>query len=976
MMIKRNLDTVFRYRDTVSCSTAFPGRRRIVQIAAATKTMRWRSKRRPGKADLHIIHTLLAGISLILCGSLHGDEPLRLIQRYCIDCHGAPDESPERGFSLNARFDSASLAKTGPTLKKALDAIEGYEMPPTDSEQPSTEERKQLVDGIRKWLANPDTELPQHERPILRRLTRLEYNNTVRDLLGLDTDVFMFSERLPFDKTYFQPESGKMPSRLNMRAREYGGKYPVLLPGAGLPGDSRAEHGFSNRGDAQDTSAVLLEQYVSLGQQIMRHPDLLTRAWRLLEIFPEASYQPPVVSQSAGGKQLVESVAMFAPNNNIVSEASANPYTLAAFRARLTQAFAEDRGGVYDVGQNKGATIPGKGGALQIAYGDNATRFIELNPSEDIWNVPFATAEESSGDALFANKVKGLKKFFFGIGTVKGKAGGGVTELGIVVLSRRGQTGTVRLNAEFGNDESEVREVELTEGAGKDNTFVCFKAPEGRSIRRLAIDGSDFTGDYVLLDDLAFITRDPPAGKDLLVGVEPAQKEESTEASSTKRLERIDLSIAQKSPRERLDHFMRRAFRRPVFSDEVELYFSLYDSAVQRGAHPADAMKDTLAGVLASPHFLFVNIDTSPDHQLASNLSYFLWSSMPDDELIKLADAGQLSNPEVLEAQARRMLKSDRVRELSENFYVEWLRLRELWSSQPDARAYKPFYAGPMGKETLADDMFAEALLLFESILIEDRPIVELLDTDYTFVNAALASRLYEFGDLPKLELADSGEQIGPLSENEMKSASNWYRVRLPDHSRGGVMTMGATLTLTSFPTRTSPIKRGVWLLDTVFNRPPPPPTIAVADIDAQEFDAELTVREKTRLHRDKAACAVCHNRIDPPGFALESFDGIGRIREKDGSQVIDDSGVIPGGSPFDGPAEFKRQLLHQKERFVRGFTEKMLSYALCRDLDYFDDPTVNRIVNAAAKDDFRLSRIIVEIVRSDAFRTPQGREK
>jgi hypothetical protein len=920
--------------------------------------------------------TLLAGIALSLCGRLHADQPLRLLQKYCVDCHGAPHESPERDFSLSAQFDSVSLAETGPTLKKALDAIEGFEMPPADAEQPAAEERKQLVVGIRTWLSNPNAEQSKHERPVLRRLTRLEYNNTVRDLLGLDTDVFMFSERLPFDKDYFQPESGKMPGRLTMQAREYGGKYPVLLPGAGLPGDSRAEHGFSNRGDAQDTSAVLLEQYISLGQQIMRHPNLLSRARRLQEIFPEASYQQPVVSQNASGKQLVEAVAALAPNDNIAKEASANPYSLAEFRARLTQAFAEDRGGVYDVSQNKGSTIPGKGGVIQIAYGDNANRFIELNPSEDIWNVPFATAEESSGDALFANKVKGLKKFFFGIGTVKGKAGGGVSQLGIVVLSRRAQQGVVRLTAEFDDHESDSTVVELTEGGGKDNSFVCFQAPQGRTIRRLVIDGSDFSGDYVLLDDLAFITRDPPAGKDVLVGVEPPQKEESAKASSAQRLEQLDLSIANKAPQERLAHFMRRAFRRPVSSDEVELYFSLYQAAEQRGAKPVDAMKAALAGVLAAPHFLYVNVDTSTDHQLASKLSYFLWSSMPDHELIKLADAGKLGHPEVLEAQARRMLKSKRVRELSENFYVEWLKLRELWSAQPDVRKYKQFYAGPKGKETLADDMFGEALLLFETILIEDRSILELLDADYTFVNSAFASRLYEFGELAKLELDDSGEQIGPLSENELKSASNWYRVRLPDHARGGVLTMGATLTLTSFPTRTSPIKRGVWLLETVFNRPPPPPTIAVADIDEQEFDEELTIREKTRLHRDKAACAVCHNRIDPPGFALESFDGIGRVREKDGSKPIDDSGVIPGAGQFDGPAEFKQQLLHQQERFVRGFSEKLLSYALGRELEYFDDPTVDRIVNAAAKDDYRLSRIVIEIVRSEAFRMPQGREK
>ena len=916
---------------------------------------------------------VLACVTITTCTFAIDVDPntRELLNIFCVDCHGSPNGRPKRGYAIGDYLAQRPIEIAGPLFKKALDAIEAHEMPPEDP--PTDDERNQLIDGLRRWLQQAE----RPGKPVLRRLTRLEYSNTVRDLLGLDTDVFMFPERLPFDKSYFQPASDKMPVTLRMRAREYGGKYPVLLPGAGLPGDNRAEHGFTNRGDAQNTSAVRLETYVTLAQQIMRHPDLLTRARRLQEIFPETRYQEPAITSNRG-RQLVEAARDLAPNNNVAKEAVGNAFTLSDFRERLAIAFDEDRGGVYDVSRTRGSTIPGKGGLLQLAYGDNASRMIELNPSEDIWNVPFATAIESSGDSLFTNKVKGKKKFLFGIGTVEGKSGGNVSALGVVVLGRRGQSGTVRVAAELNGGQTLSSSVAMTEGIGKDNTFVSFKAPKGRSIKRLHIDGTEFSGDYVLLDDLAFITSDPPAGKQALVGVEPARRERMPREQVNPDRPKLNLSIAKQAPRDRLAYFMRRAFRRPVTADEVSLYLGLYQASIARGAGPEDALRETIAGVLASPRFLYVNpghirTGTGPrpltDHELASRLSYFLWNSMPDDELMSIADQGRLSQPDVLESQTRRMLKDRGIRELSENFYVEWLKLRELWSAQPDRHKYSSFYAGPKGKATLADDMFGEALLLFETILIEDRPILELLNADYTWINAALARRLYKLGELQEMDLVGVDRKIGPLTEEALKSNSAWYRVKLTNPDRGGVMTMGATLTLTSFPTRTSPIKRGVWLLETIFNRPPPLPQFAVADIDEQEFAEELTVREKTQIHRSKKACAICHDRIDPPGFALEGFDAIGRFRTSDGGRPIDDTGTVPGAGDFNSPGEFKQQLLKDHKRFVRGFVEKLLSYALNRELEYHDDAIIERIVEAACEDQFRLSRIIVEIVRSDAFR-------
>ncbi|WP_235908843.1 DUF1592 domain-containing protein [Roseiconus nitratireducens] len=902
------------------------------------------------------------------------DLVLPIIENHCTDCHGMPDEFPEGDFSIAKYTKRESVLGARRDWKKILDVVEGHEMPPEDAEDLSDIDRRRLLEWIRGALAEPEIDGQVNPgKPVPRRLTRLEYNNTVRDLLGLETDVFMFSERLPFNKDYFDPAGGKMPDQLHIDAREYGAKYPVLLPDAGLPGDTRAEHGFTNRGDAQNLTAVSLDVYVALAEQISFHPELLSRAERLQEIFPGATFRslPEPSQPSPKVNQVATSPGKLAPNDNVSRTGDGSDFTLDVFRKRLAVAFDEDRGGVYDVSENANTTIAGKGGVLHLAYGKNANRSFGVNPSEDIWNAAFATAEASSGDVLFTNKVKNQKEFFFGFQRSGGQEFSGIAEIGVVVLSRRGQSGTVRVSVEFDADESKTVEVRLNEGAGTDNVFVSFAAPSGRSIRRLRVDGSDFSGDYVLLDDLAFITRDSPSKQADIVGRETPRGEffqlANPDPTNRKRetyAKKIDLTVVDGTPRERLRHFMQRAFRRPVEDSETDLYLRLYEQARSSGVDDELAMRSAIHGVLSSPSFLYLlehgdsDSDSSicglTDHELASRLSYFLWSSMPDDELLSLADRGQLGDPTEIEKQVDRMIRNPRVSELSENFFVEWLHLRELWSAQPDERKFRSFYEGPKGKRTLARDMFCEPLLFFETILTEDRSILDLIDSNYTYINDRLAKH---YG-----------------IETNAGSDRDWQRIELrgQNHAeaiRGGVLTTGAVMTLTSFPHRTSPIRRGAWVLETVFNRPPPPPKIAVADIDDQENVEHLTLREKVELHRANPACAVCHDRIDPPGFALENFDAIGRWREKDGDAPIDSSGSLRGLGAFASSTEFKRQLSAEKDRFVRGFVEQILSYALARELEYYDQAAIDKIVRAAADDDYRLSRIIVEVATSHPFR-------
>ncbi|HBE66719.1 MAG TPA: hypothetical protein DDW52_01090, partial [Planctomycetaceae bacterium] len=553
------------------------------------------------------------GLAILFTASTYGDDTSELLNNYCIDCHGAPDEAPEAGFSLTQLIASAPLHTSGPTWKKALDAVEGHDMPPADAELPSLEERQQLLKGIRDVLKKPSLEtdnavqpLRDPGRPVLRRLTRLEYNNTVRDLLGLGTDVLMFSERLPFGREHYQPASGTLPDRLTMGAREYGAKYNVLLRDASMPGDSRAEYGFTNRGDAQNLSAVRLAQYVKLAGEIAFHPELLSRARRMEELFPKARYQQPTRNTSLRSKPLATSDAGLATNNNVARTAQASYRTLEEFQQRLDIAFAEDRGGVFSGEELRNSTIAGKGGLIRITYGRSAIRTLAVNPNEDIWLAAFSTAAESSGDTLMTNYKKQQRNFEL---TFQGAGSGrfaGIAELGIVLLSRRDQQGTIRLKATFDDSSTDEISVTLRPGVGTDNTFVAIVAPGERTIRRLAIDGSDFSGDYVLLDDFSFVTRDAPNRKPLVQAEAPARL---VEPEDVKPEVKMDRSIAQRSPTERLQHFLRRAFRREITDDEVEVYLSLYQTEIDRGGSDEAAMRSAIQGILASPNFLYVVVD-------------------------------------------------------------------------------------------------------------------------------------------------------------------------------------------------------------------------------------------------------------------------------------------------------------------------------------------------------------------------------
>jgi mono/diheme cytochrome c family protein len=402
--------------------------------------------------------------------------------------------------------------------------------------------------------------------------------------------------------------------------------------------------------------------------------------------------------------------------------------------------------------------------------------------------------------------------------------------------------------------------------------------------------------------------------------------------------------------RQNIAHFAARAYRRPVEAGEVDKVLRLYVVATHRGATFESAVKYAYKGVLVSPKFLFrVEADRKSDqpypvgdYELASRLSYFLWSSMPDDTLFRLAAQKRLHDPAVLEAQAKRMLLDPKAYALADSFAGQWLRVRDLYTNaQPDPNRYKDF------TPTLRDALVQEPIDFFQAIVHDGSSLLDLLDADYTYANAELAKH---YG-------------IEGVTGTEMR------RVPLTDHRRGGVLTMGSVLTLTSYPLRTSPVLRGKWVLSEVLGSPPPPPPPSVAILPTDDSPRNgLTFRQQLENHRKKPECAGCHSRMDPIGFGLENFDATGRWRDEVSGKPVDAGGVLVTGEKFSGPVELKRCLLARKDEFVRNLTEKMLAYALGRGLEPYDMPTVHKITAAVAKTDYRSTTLITEIVKSYPF--------
>ncbi|MDA7920512.1 DUF1592 domain-containing protein [Verrucomicrobiales bacterium] len=410
----------------------------------------------------------------------------------------------------------------------------------------------------------------------------------------------------------------------------------------------------------------------------------------------------------------------------------------------------------------------------------------------------------------------------------------------------------------------------------------------------------------------------------------------------------------RKEARKFAESLARKSYRRPPSDAEVEVLLKVFDLARENQLDYAGALKLMTKAILVSPQFLFITpakevvtdkkIVPLDDWQLASRLSYLIWATIPDAELAGLAESGKLHELEILKAQAKRMIADPRSRALFDGFGAQWLGLNELETKTFDAEKF------PLMTHEMRLAMYDEARLFFESIMREDQSVVRFVDSDYTFLNGTLAA-------LYGMENTITGPEM--------------RKVSLKDPNRGGILGMPAILATTSFPNRTSPVIRGVWVMEQLLGEEIPPAPANVPELEKQDEKvvANMTMRQRTELHVTNPTCANCHKVLDPIGFGLENFDAIGRWRDEDDSGgAIDAAGELPGGKKFTSPGELKAIIAERKTEMARNLTEKLLAYAICRQLEGYDEIVVDHLMETIEKNDYRMQTVITEIVTSYPF--------
>ena len=763
---------------------------------------------------------------------------ITFLEQYCFGCHAG--DHPEAGLALDAYQDKLSLIKDYDAWERVLDMLETDQMPPAGNDQPTAEESDAFVQHVKAIFEEASrTAKPDPGRITVRRLNRVEYRNSVRDLLGADFD-----------------------------------------PAANFPADD-VGHGFDNIGDVLTMSPLLMERYLDAAEVIAkrviilnppkpstnyintkylnpRHKDVRDARFRVLD--PNAPEQ-------------WKSGPFFTPARPLKLLPDAETY----FRATL---YAETE-----------SNTP-----VQVALYIQGKDLKDVTPQDEL-------AQLVGYDTATNNRIKILKIFE-------------------ITARDRKKLQTIRY---------------LVSGIENiDNAGIAMVKPENGTLQaRLHIRSITSVGPLE--------TR-PKSHLEILACTPDIPQSEQT--------------------REVLTRLLRKAYRRPPTHQEVEQLAQFVESVQADGAKWEEGIQQAIKVILCSPKFLFrLELDDRPqteeprpidEFHLASRLSYFLWSSGPDDELLDLAEQNQLTAS--LEEQVKRMLTDPKATALATNFGSQWLQIQRLDTATPDPERFPTF------NTKLRADMLKETELFLESIFREDRSILELLTADYTFLNQRLSGHYEIWRD-------EQGEPI---------KGSTFRRVALSNENnyfkRGGILTHASILTVTSNPTRTSPVKRGRWVLEQVLGTPPPPPPPDVPELE-EEQDAitGTTLRERLEQHREDPACANCHAKMDPIGFAMENYDAIGKYRTKDGEQDIDTAGQLPDGTSFEGISDLKQILINRKTQFARCLTEKMLTFALGRGLEYYDRPTIERIVTVLEANDYRFSVLITEIVKSDPFRLRRG---
>ncbi|MEA3209879.1 MAG: hypothetical protein QOE70_2936 [Chthoniobacter sp.] len=856
---------------------------------------------------LRRVVTFLVGWTLAAAGQ--AGELKEFVSTHCFDCH---DNATRKGrFSLEAIGAEVTAANAKDWLK-ALEQIEHRTMPPADEDQPTPEERHAAAVALETKLVAQAQSLPERRSAVLRRLNRVEYRDTIRDLLQLNLGSFD-------------------PTR----------KFP----------DDNRVHGFPTNGEKLVTSSFLLRQYLEAAEQIVGRaihfePKPAVQRWELLPPFDrttkgfgwsEAAYFRTVAKQPQP-YQTLHVTMDGSPKGGYrpVDELRSGMPVSGWYTIRI-QAEAKFRHADFDL--KKFHFPPGNDPREPIRLSLFSGTLEGIDP-ENKEVVDFAATHQQGGERHLATwdlpddqpvwlecRVWLDRGHFPRLGFPNGP-----TDANNRIVTYFRENKYTLLN------KAQLARFEEDAARGDNyNAPMWFESPRIR-VSKMEIEGPQ--------NDVW-----PPASHRVVFGEQPYRSEAAAEV---------------------LHSFAARAWRRPVKADEVAPLVQLVRTAEKSGQAPETAIQQGLEAVLCSPEFLYREEkgDALSGYEIASRLSYFLWSSMPDEQLRQRAAAGELDRPEVLREEAQRLLADPRSDVFIDEFLNGWLALRKLGTMAPDVNKFSVYY-----RDDLEPAMRTETRLFFRQLLRTNGPIDRFLDSDYTFINRKLA-QLY--GLDPKIVEDAAGQPVEGLNPQDLVPDSDgsapslgFARVTLTDPRRGGLLGQASVLTLTANGVDTSPVIRGVWILENIIGAPPAPPPPDTPTLEPDIRGAK-TIRDQLEKHRASPTCRSCHRQIDPPGFALESFDAIGRWRGhyQTGSAVVpvDASGTF-GATEFKDVTGFKKALLERRDQFARCLVEKLLIHALGRELEVTDRPHIRKIVEASAADSYRLRDLILLCAESEIFR-------
>lgn len=866
---------------------------------------------------------------------LQAPIPIRpLLQEYCVRCHG--EEDPKGDFRLDEYRVTGEVLRDRKEWLKVLEQLETREMP-TKGDHPSEEEYETMIEWVDGTVNGIDWDAIRHPGHVtLPRLTKREYNRTMADLLGIDVSPGRdFSEDGEGKSGFTNDRDGLFLNPTQME-KYFDAAERAIDSVRALNGDPVRLH-FESEDMFMTESGSRPQPFLGEGQGYVLNRGQMT-LYDSIEIPGDGLYRFTVRARSttngptAGILRLndVESGDFRVPGG------SPGDFEIVAFVPR----------GVHQMAWNiKNLPSPRDQDRLgkPETYSqppENAAEIITTESRKRSPKVPRNGTEQPPLLGLlnqYDAAELGVQRAFEWL-RLHGPEGdpGQLARFHGYVVDRRKSVDAIRPRILEELHEAEevfaARFLEANQDTLRDREKLLAMAES-----RIVVKPGSLSIDWIEVEG--------PLGGDHPVARDLAGWFLDSSSIATDRQER-ELRLGQ---------FLSRAFRREVSPEEIVPFQAIYEGAVDQGDSHADALGQVMAGILVSPRFLFrpeqeqVSEGSAEsafpldDWELASRLSYFLWLTMPDERLFALAKEGRLRDPETLVSEVDRLLEDPRADAFLETFAGQWLGYESLGVSViPDSKRFPQFTA------ELARSMKAETRLWFGEVFRGNRSLLDLIAAEETFLDATLA-RHYE---------------ISGVRGSEMQ------RVSLDDPRRGGILAMGSVLTATSTPVRTSPVLRGVWVMERILGEDPGEPLADAGELPGNAGEARgKTLREELEIHRDRAECASCHDKIDPPGFGLEQFDAIGRLRSSEAGQPVDATGVMPDGTEFTGVAELKDYLTESRaEEFVRNVAERLLAFALGRELKTYDEPAVQQIVEATRSSDDRARALVKAVVLSYPF--------